>query len=428
MDNEVMKNNRISLLKQLSFYHAIFEWRYKPSTKLMNYFPESIKKLYKSQKANILKDMKITIVKSLITQYFVYLYELVDNNFDEALKKSKNEFAKIKLNIDVNGNLKSVNAAQLFDIIRQSFAHNDDENLVPHWMWDENNNIIIHRKIKQGEIELKINIAELISLANIYLTNALKEPRPAVSMYANRLSNAVMQKRLNPFNVHKYVGSFDIETKTDIPLDKHQKRALYNFIMQNSQGIDEHMIKMGIHPYDPSLLVLKYPFKCNANNALKDCQKTIDYLSLLNETTLTRNGFMHKVFDKKVEKGEPVDVIEIQDFLGVPGRFEACLANNLLFTIFTYMEPAKLKPYMKDELDLSKIRNSIMHGRFFYNYESGFDFYDGIINKKEKNKTIKEIEKKIEYVGTITTKEIDALAMNLLHDYIEENIMKESKR
>lgn len=428
MDNEVMKSNRISLLKQLSFYHAIFEWKYKPSTRLMHYFPESIKNLYKSQNVNILKDLKMTIVKSLITQYFVYLYELVDDNFDESLKKSKKEFSKIKLNIDVNGNLKSVNAAQLFDVIRQSFAHNDDENLVPHWMWDENNNIIIHRKLKQGEIELKINIDELISLANIYLTNALKEPRPAVSMYANRLSNAVMQKRLNPFNVHKYVGSFDIETKTDIPLDKYQKLALYNFIMQNSQGLDEHMIKMGIHPYDPSLLVLKYPFKCNANNALKDCQKTIDYLSLLNETTLTRNGFMHKVFDKKVEKGEPVDVIEIQDFLGVPGRFEACLANNLLFTIFTYMEPSKIKQYMRDELDLNKIRNSIMHGRFYYNYESGFNFYDGIINKKDKNKTIKEIEKNVEYIGTITTQEIDALAMKLLHDYIEEKIMNESKR
>lgn len=426
MDNEVMKNNRLSLLKQLSFYHAIFEWRYKPSTRLMHYFPESFRKLYKNQNLDMLNDMKRTMIKSLLTQYFVYLYELVDNNFDESLKKSKKEFAKIKLNIDVNGNLKAVNAAQLFDIIRQSFVHNDDDKIIPHWMWDEDNNIIIHRKLKQGEVVLKINISELVSLANIYLTNAFNPPSAAVSMYASRLSNAVQQNRLNPFNVHKYVGSFDTITKTDIPLDKYQKKALYNFIMQNSQGLDEHMIKMGIHPYDPSLLILKYPFKCNANNAIKDCQKTMDLLSLLNSNTLTRNGFMHKVFDKKVEKEEPVDIIELQDYLGAPGRFEACLANNILFTIFTYMEPSKVKQYMtKDnELDFNKIRNSIMHGRFYYNYESGFNFYDGIIDKKLKNKNVKEKEKSVEYIGTITLQEIDYLSMNLLHNYIEKNIME----
>ena len=429
MDNEVMKNNRFFLLKQLSFYHAIFEWRCNPSTRLMHYFPESFRKLYKEQNINMLNDMKRNMIKSLITQYFVYLYELVDNNFDEALKKSKQEFSKIKLSIDINGNLKAINAAQLFDIIRQSFAHNDDESLVPHWMWDDNN-IIIHRKLKQGEVELKININELVSLANIYLTNALKAPRPAVSMYASRLSNAVLQKRLNPNNVHKYVGSFDVETKTDIPLDKYQKKALYNFVMQNSQGLDEHMIKMGIHPYDPSLLILKYPFKCNANNTIKDCQKTIELLSLLNESTLTRNGFMKRVFDKKVEKGEPVDIIEIQDFLGVPGRFEACIANNILFTIFTYMEPSKVKQYMNEDnnIDLKRIRNSIMHGRFYYNYESGFNFYDGIIDKKAKGLTIKEMEKNVDYIGTITLQEIDSIAMHLLHDYIEANIITDQKR
>ena len=425
MDNEVMKNNRFFLLKQLSFYHAIFEWKYKPSTRLMHYFPDNFRKLYKEQNINMLNDMKRNMMKSIITQYFVYLYELVDNNFDESLKKSKREFSKIKMNIDVNGNLKAINAAQMFDIIRQSFAHNDDEKLVPNWKWDEDSNILIHRKLKQGEVELKININELVSLANIYLTNALKAPRPAVSMYASRLSNAVLQKRLNPNNVHKYVGSFDVETNTDIPLDKYQKKALYNFIIQNSQGLDEHMIKMGIHPYDPALLVLKYPFKCNANNVIKDLQKTIELLSLLSETTLTRNGFTQKVFDKKVEKGESVDVIELNDYLGAPGRFEACLANNILFTIFTYMEPSKVKQYMNENnnIDLKRVRNSIMHGRFYYNYESGFNFYDGIINKKAKDLTIKEMEKNVDYIGTITLQEIDSIAMHLLHDYIESNII-----
>ena len=116
--------------------------------------------------------------------------------------------------------------------------------------------------------------------------------------------------------------------------------------------------------------------------------------------------------------------------MGVPGRFEACIANNILFTIFTYMEPSKVKQYMNEDnnIDLKRIRNSIMHGRFYYNYESGFNFFDGIIDKKVKGLTIKEMEKNVDYIGTITLQEIDSIAMHLLHDYIEANIITDQKR
>lgn len=419
MSNKVMKENRYSLLVQLFFYHALYEWRYMPSTKLSDHLPENLMKQYKEQNLNFLDHLKRITMRSLITQYFVYLYEIVNDNFDESLKKSKNDFTKLKFNIDVNGNLKTINSKKLFDIIRQSFAHNDDGNLIPHWMWDEHDNVIIHRKLKSQEIVLKIHISELVSLGNIYLNNAVNPPSLAISMYASRLSKAVLEKKINPFNVHKYVNAFDPNAKVDIPMDKYQKRALYNCITKISEGLDEKTIKMGIHPYDPSYFILKYPFKCNANNAIKDCQKTIQLLSLLKDKFITRNGFMRRVFDSKIEKEEPVDIIEIQDYLGNPGRFEACVANNILFSIFTYMDPSSVKEYLNnDDIDLNRVRNSIMHGRFYYNYESGFDFYDGIIETNTKGKSIKEIEKNIDYIGTLSLKDINILTMNLLRDYM----------
>ncbi len=419
MSNEVMKGNRYSLLVQLFFYHTLYEWKYVPNTKLMNHLPDSLNKYYKEQHYSLLTHMKRLTMRSLITQYFVYLYEVVNDNFDESLKKSKKDFSKLKFNIDVNGNLKTINSKKLFDIIRQSFAHNDDGNIVPNWMWDDKDNVIIHRKLKSQEIKLKIHIDELVSLANIYLTNAINPPSLGISMYASRLSNAVLNKKLNPFNVHKYIHAFDPNAKVDIPMDKLQKKALYNCIIKNSDGLDEATINMGIHPYDPSFFILKFPFKCNANNAIKDCCMTINYLSILKDKYITRNEFMHKVFDSKIEKEEPVDIIAIQDYLGYPSRFEACLANNILFSIFTYMDPESVKEYLKDcKIDFNKLRNSIMHGRFYYNYEDGFNFYDGIIDKTTKDKSIKEIEKNIEYIGTLTLKDINILTMNILHDYM----------
>ena len=252
--------------------------------------------------------------------------------------------------------------------------------------------------MKESDIK-KMRLAEInkkMGICNIYLNNAVNPPSLGVSMYASRLSKAVLEKKINPFNVHKYVNAFDPNAKVDMPMDKYQKRALYNCIIKISEGLDEKTIKMGIHPYDPSYFILKYPFKCNANNAIKDCQKTIQFLSLLKDKFITRNGFMRRVFDSKIEKEEPVDIIEIQDYLGNPGRFEACVANNILFSIFTYMDPSSVKKYLKnDDIDLNGVRNSIMHGRFYYNYETGFDFYDGIIETNTKGKSIKEIEKNI---------------------------------
>lgn len=421
MDNEVMNENRYSLAMQLFFYQAIHEWKYSPNTRLENYIPKQLLDHHKEQNLNLLNEMKRYIARSIITHYFVLLYELVNGNFDESLKKSKNDFITMKFKIDANGSLKTINAKQLLDIIRQSFAHNDDEKLIPNWMFDNDENIIIHRKLKKNEIEIKIHITELVSLGNMYLINAEGNSRIGVKMYAKRLSDGIMQKRVNTGNIHKFVGSYDIEKKVDIPLDKLQKRALYNFFIKSTEGLDQKMINIGIHPYDPSLLGLKYPFKCNAANIIKDYQRTLSLLSILDDTNLSKNQFMTKIFNDKVKKEEAVDLIEMQDYLGVANRFEFCIASNILYSIFSYMEPSKIESCLNRDIDFKKLRNSIIHGRFYYNYEDGFNFYDGIIEKKTEGKSVKEIEKNIEYVATLTLNDINTLTQNLIHEYILAN-------
>jgi hypothetical protein len=252
----------------------------------------------------------------------------------------------------------------------------------------------------------------------MYLINASDNSRTAVTMYASRLSDAIMQKRVNSANIHKFVGAYDAEKKVDLPLDKLQKRTLYYFFIKNSEGLDQNMINMGIHPYDPELLSLKYPFKCNASNILKDYQKMFYLLSMLDTANVSKNELMDKIFKDKIKKEEAVDVIEMQDYLGTANRFEAGIASNILFSIFTYMEPNKIKNYLNKDVNFNKIRNSVIHGRFYYNYEDGFNFYDGIIEKKSVDKSIKEIEKNIEYIATLDFKDINELTQNLLHEYI----------
>lgn len=426
MDNKIMNDNRYSLLMQLFFFESLVKWKHMPSTRLIHHLPDNIVKT----KNTLLRNMVTYANRSLITQYFVYLYELLDGNFDESLKNNKNEFSKMKFKIDTNGNLKSVNAKQLLDIIRQSFAHNNDSNPIPNWQWDKGNNIIIHKKQKNNTIEFKIHIIDLLNLANLYINNHIDNPRTAVGISAVKLYNAIKQNRLNVSNIHKYVDALDNKTKTHLPLDKQQKNALYNFFVKMSNGLTDTMIKHGIHPYKASFLSTKYPFKCNACNNAINTQIVLEMISLLDNPNYTRNEFLRYVCDKKVMKEKSLDVAELEDYLGRAERFEACIASNILFNIFAYMDPLEIQQYLKnrEDLNFNKVRNAIMHGRFYYNYGIGFNFYDGRINKKDKEKSLAELEKDITYVGTLTMIDIVNLTRNLLNDYADTYVFDDNKK
>lgn len=406
------------LILQLIFYQALDKWNYNPDIKFKQFLPENIIELYKSKTdTTLLDEMKKYLILSMVTHYFVLMYQVLEGNFNEGLEKTKNDFIKMKFKIDENGSLKTINAKQLFDIIRQAFAHNDDDMLIPNWNIDNKNNIIIHNKYKKNDIEIKINIVELMDLLNMYLVNSNDNSKVAITMYENRLSDAIGKNKVNQSNIHKYVGAYDLENKIDIPLDKWQKKALYNFFIVANKDIDPKLASIGIHPYSTSLLSSKFPLKHNALNILKDYRASLYLLSILSKSSLTKNEFIVKIYDYLEKNNQALNLIELNDYLKSGNRFEFSIASSILFSIFSNIEPNKIKTFLNRDIDFKRIRNSLMHGRFYYNYENGFNFYDGIVDKKDKNKSINEMEKNINYIDTLTLEEIYQLTLNLVYDY-----------
>ena len=88
---------------------------------------------------------------------------------------------------------------------------------------------------------------------------------------------------------------------------------------------------------------------------------------------------------------------------------DSIILSNILFSMFSFESMDELtKQFNSEGIDINRIRNSVMHGRFYYNYNKGFDFYDGRNNKE------------LEFIGTLSIKKITEVAQFLMHDYLND--------
>ena len=91
---------------------------------------------------------------------------------------------------------------------------------------------------------------------------------------------------------------------------------------------------------------------------------------------------------------------------GESNKIVSVMINNLLFNMFSFESVENLEKCFRTDLNIKRIRNSIMHGRYFYNYDGAFECYDGI--------------KEMEYIGKISCNEILQATNTLIHVYKEE--------
>ena len=94
-------------------------------------------------------------------------------------------------------------------------------------------------------------------------------------------------------------------------------------------------------------------------------------------------------------------------------KISAVMLNNLLFYMFTFESIENLKKCFREDLDIKRIRNSLMHGRHFYNYQGAYEFYDG--------------RKEMEHIDSISCVEILQAVETLVDNYIKERDGVESE-
>ena len=193
-------------------------------------------------------------------------------------------------------------------------------------------------------------------------------------------------------------------------IDNFQKQAIFNcltkndfFTYENSKHVEEDFIAM------------LYPFKENAFFNCGDIMDTSSLLYCLHDNYTSYNEFSIKTGknfllgfgeDKVPERAKHMTLFMLDN----TGKIPSVLINNLLFYMFTFESENNLKKCFKEDLNIRRIRNSLMHGRHFYNYNSGYEFYDGINN--------------MEHIATITCAEIMNATNVLVENYISERNSK----
>ena len=108
-------------------------------------------------------------------------------------------------------------------------------------------------------------------------------------------------------------------------------------------------------------------------------------------------------FDDSNERGCMVDFM-----LNDTNLFEMTLLSNTLFNMFSLILPNELSSHFDmADIDFRRLRNSIIHGRYFYNNNNGFEFYDG---KDNENLT---------HIATLSVKQINNAISNFVNSHNE---------
>lgn len=413
MDKEQIKSdNRKKLVYMRDFILSYLKWEANPNQSFASLFREELKAtgLYHQSMdmRSLIKEVEFCLETSLIIQAFVYFKELVkDGNFDLSLKKGKYDFKKIKTQIDIDGIEKTTNSQQLISIIREAFAHNDD-NTIANWYVENNNIFITSQKDKTGKRHnIKINITNMIQLLLLYLANIdwSDYDTNEIKVSEEKLKRAIKEKTLTVAQVGNIFKSMRSKSgKQD--MDKLQKKAMFNCLTKT----DFFEFEDGKH-IDGDFLAMLYPFKENAYFNCCDIMDVATYLNEIHKNYTSYNKFLNataKNFISNYDKNNlPMRAQHMILFmLGKNGKIPSVMINNLLFNMFTFESVSNLEKCFRRELNIKKIRNSLMHGRHFYNYNSAYEFYDG--------------RKEMEHIGTITCGEIMQATNILVDNYIKE--------
>lgn len=412
---QIRLQNRAFLLYRLILLDALIEWQEHTTSSLVRIFRNKIKDLgFKTTEIDIkslFKNVVIDAISSLSRQGFVYLNETWNNfGFDGSMNKDAIKFKNLKHQIDVDGKEKTTNAPQLLKIIRDAFAHNNDL-INKHWYTDGECVFIKSKKDKNGnEHNIKMKFEDLSELSLLYFQNMQNNYHFELDINEEVLKTRLINNSLDISNVEKiFQYSFTTLKNKDDVIDIYQRQSIVNLFKNFNVFFRDDNFKNCEEKFIGSIL----PFKDNSYYNLCDICLTISMMSqLLNNFTSYESYLQGLSKNCNNDKGE----IQKVKFMILSQKFYSVIINNCLFSMFSFGDIDMINKNMPIESNTNKIRNSIMHGRYHYNYNSvysssfsqaGFEFYD--FNNKN-----------LEHIGTLSNEKIYSIFYGFLKNYQQE--------
>ena len=411
--------HRYNLYLEVAFLDALMKWKQEPTISFARLLKSSFvetnvwpnEEFSREQAMNyILRYIQV----SSMMQLSCYAYEMVkDGGLDQTSNDLKNKLKSIKAKIDIDNKEKTTNAWQLFKIIRESFAHNDDREEISNWSLDESFSVKIQSKMdKSGNRHnIKMSFRDLYDFKQVCLENIIDLENCVRELYVN--GNKLKEKfeknkHLAPEQIRKHIRQFNNETDEQENCGDRQLNALSHCF--DNEFFSGDLVKKLSSPFRPNFIAFIFPYEFNCSNHVHD-------INLLNKGVYYLNSkyrnleewFSSMLAEVGNNENMTCEGMTYLLYYFGSGKFEATIISNMLFSIFSFEKFENIKTLFADtDLDINRIRNSVMHGRYYYNYDKGFDFYDGRSNDN------------LEYMGTLPISKIISVAQSLMGNYIEE--------
>lgn len=393
----------------------------------------SLKDSYKLAAKNKPLDLHNGLISHLyyVTCFFSFeLLALVTENFnqtnlnfsDPAINKLLRE-AKRTLPEEY----KNMNAEELIKLIRDSIAHNSAEIQNTYTKNIKDYEITLNKK-RTTPAKYNIPIDDLLFLLEAYDKARIMSYAHGALQYPDSVKTVkdLLQK-------HKKLGSFDkfltfYNNKGEaIPIDSYQDKAYLRFLLKHSSLINtskdlNHFLtryfpvkdnKLNNYEYKTQLSMLCAMLLDFTDNTVTD-PLVKNYLSTLNRDKVTSMVNANITCNDSInifKKINPQGLVLLLDSEFMQSVFMSSVAFSLMSNR-TNDELYELYKEAGHEMDIDTIRhirNSFMHGRYFYNFNDGYEIYDG--------------QKELDHITTLNINVIEDLYKKYAHNEIFE-VMK----
>lgn len=370
----------VAIIQELLLAKSLLDWRTKPQMSfrriIRNNCEQDFIKNQNFDSREILEQSIFATLSNLTRQIFMLNYEYLRHNIDD---KMTNQLKSLKNATSVNSN--NINTARFMDVIRQSFAHNDISKEVPNWKLTDDDNIEINFKGNK----FIFTLMQLQQILNEFLS--LKKEHFYYTFHVEHrdLINLVNKGKLTPQKVEML---FNIINQDETPkhLDKYQSKSIYNILTSKTDLAPNEHLNLFISN-DYYMLQKFLPHKHNAGNISYLNNMIFRCLFYLNKNYDYRENFIDNAlnFESNINLIDNLENTNSRTLLLEYINYDSLvlehyIISNALFTLFSVSQSNNLEKYFND-ININSLRNSLMHGRYFYNGVDGFEFYDGINNK-----------------------------------------------
>lgn len=281
----------------------------------------------------------------------------------------------------------TLNGAEFLKLVRQSISHNS--NVKQNFKIDsfDQYKVLLNKKATNSA-SYQFSTMELLKILEIYDTSrVMNQTYGCISIkenYDNPNMLLYAKKKLRSFN---NIIEYEDVSGNKIPMDKFQENAFQRFLIKHKHNIN----KFGKLE---KFVARFYPAQDNKLNNYE--YKSHLLMSTLNLFQSNKNVTCEDVLKhtKKNDFGALMHFID-SDFM------QSILYSSIAFNVFSAHTPEELAPIFDsaqincDADTIRHLRNSFIHGRYYYNYKDSFEIYDGA--------------NKLSHITTFGLKDIDKL-------------------